>query len=142
MSPISATSVPLREGLFGETDAGPTLMASHCAQCDHTAFPRVDRCTNCRADDQETVEFGGEGKLLCATVVYMGNGRFSPGYSVGYVTMPPGLRVFGQLAFSGTEPPMPGTPMRLEIAPLWREGKHDVLAYRFMPAEEGNSHHA
>jgi len=107
MSPISATSVPLREGLFGETDAGPTLMASHCAQCDHTAFPRVDRCTNCRADDQETVEFGGEGKLLCATVVYMGNGRFSPGYSVGYVTMPPGLRVFGQLAFSGTEPPMP-----------------------------------
>ena len=128
------TSVPLREGVFRETTAGPTLLAGRCPHCDHTAFPAAEHCPNCRAGDQETVELGAEGELLCATVVHMGNQHFPPGYTVGYVTMPHGVRVFSQLANVGEELPAPGTPMTIEIVPMWHADDHDVVAYRFVPA--------
>lgn len=129
-------TIPVREGLFRETDDGPTLLAGQCAQCGRIVFPATERCLECGHDAIESVELGAEGVLLCATVVHMGNGRFEPGYSVGYVTMPHDIRVFGQITTSGDQPLPFGTPMRLEIAPLWREGEQDVLAYRFVPTSK------
>lgn len=126
-------TIPVREGLFRESDTGPTLLAGRCGACGRTVFPVTESCLECGHESIETVELGAEGELLCATVVHMGNGRFEPGHSVGYVTMPHDIRVFTQIAVSGDEPLPSGTPMRLEIAPLWREGEQDVLAYRFVP---------
>lgn len=135
--------VPLREGLFRETAAGPTLLASCCTACGHTSYPPAPRCLDCGSEAQEPVELGSEGELLCATVVHMGNNRYPPGYTVGYVTMPHGVRVFAQLAISaGEDLPAPGTPMTLEIVPMWREQEQDVLAYRFVPAPGKESAHA
>lgn len=127
-------AIPVREGLFQETDDGPTLLAGRCAQCGRTVFPATEHCLECGHRSIESVELGAEGELLCATVVHMGNGRFEPGYSVGYVMMPHDIRVFSQITTSGEQQLSSGTPMRLEIAPLWREGEQDVLAYRFVPA--------
>lgn len=136
------TPIPLREGLFRETAAGPTLLASRCASCGRTVYPAVLRCLDCGRDGQQTVELGAEGELLCATVVRMGNDRFAPDYVVGYVTMPHGVRVFGQLAGTDGKLPAPKTRMRLEIAPMWRSGDRDVLAYRFTPATVEEPDHA
>ncbi|PRZ43953.1 putative OB-fold protein [Antricoccus suffuscus] len=126
-------TISVREGLFRETNDGPTLLAGRCAQCARTVFPATERCLECGDDSIESVELGAEGELLCATVVHMGNGRFDAGHSVGYVRMPHDIRVFSQITTSGEQPLPSGTPMRLEIAPLWREGEQDVLAYRFVP---------
>lgn len=136
--------VPLREGLFRETAAGPTLLASRCTACGHTSYPPALRCLDCgREETQETIELGSDGALLCATVVHMGNDRYPPGYTVGYVTMPHGVRVFAQLAIAaGEDVPAPGTPMTLEIVPMWRKQEQDVLAYRFVPSLEKKFPHA
>ncbi|HEX7738657.1 MAG TPA: zinc ribbon domain-containing protein [Marmoricola sp.] len=132
-----STQTPVREGLFTETASGPTLLASRCDTCGHTAYPATARCLACGAEDLETVEIGDEGDLLCASVVHMGNGRFAPGYVVGYVVID-GIRVFAQLDTGGEEPPPPGTSMTLEIVPLWQQDDTDVLAPRFVPTSSAS----
>lgn len=129
------TAIPVRDGLFRETGHGPTLLGTRCDRCGRTVFPATERCLECGYDGIQTVELGGEGELLCATVVHMSNGRFAAGYSVGYVTLPGGIRVFTQIAADGEHPLPSGTRMQLEIAPLWHEDGRDVLAHRFVPVE-------
>lgn len=136
------SAVPLREGLFREGADGPTLLASKCTACEHVSYPATEQCLKCGNLSTEPIELGGGGELLVATVVHMGNGRFDAGYSVGYVNMPHGVRVFSQLDASADELPLPGTPMKLEILPMWREGEQDVIAYRFAPATKKESAHA
>lgn len=136
-------TIPVREGFYRDTDDGPSLLAGRCARCSRITFPRTEHCLECGHDAVQPFELGGKGELLCATVVHMGNGRFSAGYGVGYVMMPHGVRVFSQLAAPrGDRLPAAGTPMRLEIAPLWREGEQDVLAYRFVPTSSEEAVHA
>lgn len=126
-------AIPVREGLFRETDHGPTLLAARCELCGRTVFPATEQCLECGHHGVQTVELGGRGELLCATVVHMSNGRFEAGYSVGYVTMPHGIRVFTPIETDREEPLPCGTQMQLEIVPLWRDNDHDVLAHRFVP---------
>lgn len=123
-------TVPLREGLFEERARGPVLLASTCGICGQSVFPATDRCLACGGRSQEGTELGPEGALLCATVVHMASGHFEPGYTVGYVELQHGVRVFGQIAASA-DLPTPGTTMRIEIAPMWREDGKGVLAYQF-----------
>lgn len=133
---MTTATTPVREGLFRATDEGPTLLASRCASCGRTAFPAKPTCLACGAADPAVVELGAEGSLLCGTTVHMGNSRFQPGYTVGYVTMPHDVRVFTQIQALGGEVPPVGTTMRLELVPMWKEGDDDVVAHRFVPAEE------
>jgi uncharacterized OB-fold protein len=127
-------TTPVREGLFREGPDGPTLLAGRCPGCGHTSFPATERCLECHGRDVETVELGGRAELLCATTVHRGSPRFAAGYQVGYVILPGGVRIFAPLAGTPLEP---GTALRLEIAPMWRDGERDVLAYRFVP-EQGS----
>lgn len=136
------TPMPLREGLFRETETGPTLLASRCTTCGHLSYPAADWCPECHSDASEIIELGGEGELHAATIVHMGNQRFQPGYAVGYVVMPQGVRIFSQLGVTGDDLPSPGTQMRLEILPLWREDDQDILAYRFVRATRKETPHA
>lgn len=127
---------PIREGLFRETDSGPALLAGECAACGRTTFPSTSICLECGGEEVAPVALGAEGDLLCATVVHMGTGGFSPGYSVGYVVMPGGIRVFTQIVGAGEEPLPSGTRMRLQIAPLWPQDEPDILGYHFIPTPE------
>lgn len=130
----SSTSTPFREDLFRVGPDGPALLAGRCPRCGRVTFPAPEMCLDCRGGDIETVELGGEAELLCATAVHMPNRHFPPGHAVGFLVLPPGVRVFAQLRQVDHKPFRSGMPMKLEIAPLWREDDNDVLAYRFVPA--------
>lgn len=132
-------TIPLREGLFEDRGSGAVLLAGRCASCGHTEFPASVRCLSCGSRDQERAVLGPMGSLLCATEVHMGSGHFESGYTVGYVELQNGVRVFGQIA-AVAGPPAPGTAMRIEIAPLWREGDVDVVAYRFREVGQEADH--
>jgi len=130
----STSSAPFREGLFREGPDGPVLLGGRCTRCGRVSFPASDRCLQCRGQDIEAVELGRDAELLCATTVHMPNRHFPPGHAVGFVALPPGVRLFTQLRPVDGKPFRSGMPMQLEIAPMWREDDTDVLAYRFVPA--------
>lgn len=127
-------TIPVREGLFRETSSGATLLGTKCNSCGHIDFPATNNCLACRSPDLASVELGSEGTLLCETTVHMKTANYAPGYSVGYVSLPNGLRVFSQLRKDGGKPFKVGMPMKLEIATLWQSDGKDVQAYRFFPA--------
>lgn len=129
-------AVPLRPDLFRETPEGPTLLAVRCKSCGQVVFPARDLCLACRSGELTMIELGSDGELLCATTVHMPTQATRPGDAVGYVIMPPGVRVFTQIDKRGDALPEPGTRMKLRIAPLRTDGDTEVLAYRFAPAEE------
>lgn len=89
--------VPIQEGLYRDQDGHPALLGSRCRTCGHIHFPKAGTCLACRSSDVDVVELGDEASLFCETTVHMNTPHFPAGYSVGYVTLPGGFRLFTQL---------------------------------------------
>lgn len=129
----------VREGLYRIEPAGAdslraTLLGSRCGRCGHVDFPPAAACLSCRADEVHPIDLGNEGTLFCETTVHVPTPRFPAGYSVGYVTLPRGIRVFTPLRRAEGKPFEIGMPMAMELVPLWREEGLDVFAHRFYPS--------
>ncbi|OLT41646.1 hypothetical protein BJF85_04235 [Saccharomonospora sp. CUA-673] len=127
------TQTALREDTFRETPDGFTLLASRCHHCGHVSFPPATLCVACRAEALKPIDLGGRAELLCSTTVHMPSEHFAAGYTVGYVTMPGGQRIFTPLAPADDTPLTPGMPLKLEIAAMWQDDGTDIVAHRFVP---------
>lgn len=126
-------SVAVREGLYREASEGVVLTGGKCLKCKFIGFPQPQTCPECGSECIESVDLGAQGTLLCETTVHMRTEKYAAGYSVGYVTMAHGVRVFGQLWRPATGTLRPGDAMAVEVAPLWKEGDKEVMCYRFRP---------
>jgi len=125
--------VPIRKGLFvGEGNDG-RLLANKCEKCGHLFFPKVDICLNCFHEALEEVTLGNEGTLYSYTTAHMPSSHFDPPFSVGYIDMPEGVRVFSPLKMSGNAPFKVGMNVKLVIETLWEEEDKDVTGYKFSP---------
>jgi uncharacterized OB-fold protein len=129
-------SKSLRDGLFRRDGASVDLVGGRCATCGHIAFPRPGQCQLCRDTDVESYGLGDKGELFSFTTVHQRAANFEPPFTVGYVRMPSGVRVFSQLRATDGATFEVGMPMCLQIAPLWSDEGADVTGYLFIPAEE------
>lgn len=125
--------VPVREGIFRETHEGGVLVGQRCKACGQIHFPGGSLCLACLSEDLEPVDLSPEGELFCETTVYMKTAHFNPPYSVGYVALAEGLKVFAPLRPVEGRPFQVGMRMRVELAPMWEEDGKQVVAYRFHP---------
>lgn len=127
--------IPLRSGLFRIGPNGPALLGSRCSNCGHVEFPAGSICVSCGKQEPREIELGPEGKLFCEATLHMPTPQFSVGHVVGYVALSQGPRVFSPLRPVEGVPFRVGMGLRLEIAPLWRDGDKEVLGYRFYAAQ-------
>lgn len=93
----TATPPMFQSGLFETGESGPSLLGSRCRGCRRTFFPCVEVCLDCLADDPEPYRLSQHGVLECFTTVSMPALHIEPPYSVGYVALADGLRVFAPL---------------------------------------------
>ena len=126
-------TVILREGLYREGSEGPILTGGRCSRCGFIGFPRPQTCLECGSDALESADLGSRGELLCETTVHMRTDKYAAGYSVGYVTMAHGVRVFGQVRKPDATSLAAGESMTVEVARMWEEGDKEVLCYCFRP---------
>ena len=131
--------VPIHPGLFTMPDdpRGPHLLASRCRACGRHQFPAADTCSYCSGDDSELVIVGARGRLHLHTVVTTAppGYRGEVPYGFGVVELPEGLRVISRLTSSDLEVLRRDLPMRLEIAPLYRnEAGDDVVSFAYAPS--------
>lgn len=126
----------VREGLFRKDGEHAQLLGGRCKACGHVAFPQPSQCLLCRSPEVETYALGGEGELFTFTTVHQRAAHFEPPFTVGYVRMPSGVRVFSQLREIDGVNFEVGMPMRVEIASLWRDEGMDVVGYRFVPMQK------
>jgi uncharacterized OB-fold protein len=134
---MSGRHVPVRAGLFEETDAGAVqLLGARCPSCGRSLFPRSELCPYCSSTGVEAVVLSDVGELWGWTVVQTA----PPGYEgpvpfgFGVVELPEGLRIITRLELSDTDLDF-GLPMRLGVAELHdNDDGETIVTYTFVPA--------
>lgn len=119
------------DGVFECGDDGLRLLASRCRSCEKIFYPRVELCLDCHSIRLEHVRLDGKGRLECFTTVHMSSFRARAPYTVGYVRVPEGLRVFAPIECHGVELRV-GMPMRLSRHQIGEDAEV-ALAYCFVP---------
>jgi uncharacterized OB-fold protein len=72
------------------------LHASRCGHCDNLTFPPRLACPAC-GGIEDTVLLSGAGTLYSFSEIHVAPRGFATPYVVGYVDLPEGLRLFGQV---------------------------------------------
>lgn len=130
------SQVMLREGMFEKTGSGWLLLGSKCKNCSQIFFPASNICLNCAGEDTEKVELSQAGKLYTYTIVQMPAEHFKAPYAIGWLELPEGIRIFGQIRDWENNPLKVGMDMRITVEKLWEEGDdREVIGYVFRPAK-------
>ena len=98
-------------------DGAPVLRGARCADCGLVYFPPVGICPSCASTDQAAEDMPRSGTLYSETTVHGAPPPWFTPYSVGYVDLPNGARVFGHLRGS----PRIGDRVTLTTAVLGRD---------------------
>jgi uncharacterized OB-fold protein len=72
------------------------LHASRCGHCGNLTFPPRRECAVC-GGVEETVLLSGAGTLYSFSEIHVAPKGFATPYMVGYVDLPEGVRLFGQV---------------------------------------------
>ena len=133
----SVAAVSFRPGeLEIDADGSGHLLGSRCRACGAHFFPVRQVCAGCLGSDLETVRFSTKGTLYTYTVVRQSTPAFEVPYLLGYVDLPEGVRVMGQLTGAESDIHI-GSAMVLSIEPFGVDDDgNELLGYRFAPASD------
>lgn len=126
-------SVPFREGLFTSESGKVFLVGNRCKACGQSFFPSRPFCFSCLGKEMQTVKLGSKGKLYSFTTCHMPSLHFEAPYTVGWVDLEGGIKVFAPIVSGGAEELEPDMKMELVIEELWREDDTSVIGYKFRP---------
>jgi uncharacterized protein len=108
------------------------LHGSKCAHCGSVAFPRHPLCPACGEDSgQDAVKLSPAGTLYTFSEIHIAPKGFATPYVVGYVDLPEGVRLFGQIEGRASELRL-GQQVAVTLGPV-RTGASGsvVVSYRF-----------
>ena len=81
-----------------DEDGAVRLIGSKCVHCGAVAFPPHPSCPVCGAQGgQDTVQLSPVGTLYTFSEIHIAPKGFTTPYAVGYVDLPEGVRLFGQI---------------------------------------------
>lgn len=128
--------VPFRPGLLEVAGGKGHLLASRCPACGARYFPRRQVCARCFGDKLEPVPLSTRGTLYTFTVVRQSTPAFQVPYVLGYVDLPEGVRVLGQIAGCAPEEVRIGMPLALRVERVGQDQEgRPILGYLFRPEE-------
>jgi uncharacterized OB-fold protein len=124
--------IPIREGLFSGGVSGD-LMGVKCNGCKRILPPLSSICYYCYGTDLKNVKLSHHGKLYSYTDIYQPHKHFEVPYSVGYIDLPEGVRIFTPLKRKQGELFYVGMPMKLLVETLWGDKDSEVVGPKFEP---------
>jgi len=127
------TKVPFKEGLYEEISGKDVLIAAKCIKCGQVFFPKKSLCLNCMSSDLKTVNLSSCGKLYSYSTVYMDSEHFQAPYTVGWIDLPEGIRIFSQIRGWQEQPLKIGMNMYLSVEQLWKTSGGEVIGHVFRP---------
>ena len=125
-------AVSFHPGAFEAAPAGPVLLGSRCGACGQFCYPRAAACLSCGAAPLEELRLSRRGRLECCTTVHMPTATMDAPYTVGYVQLAEGLRIFAPLRGEASALTV-GAAMVLADFTIGRGDKRRA-AYCFVPA--------
>lgn len=96
VAPLPDLAELARSPISVNPDGAPSLAGSRCESCGATYFPRRLICFECRSTELREQSLSRQGVVYSWTTVRVSSSRPTP-YTVGYVDLPEGVRVFTSL---------------------------------------------
>lgn len=130
---MTSASLPvLPVAWMHDSDGEPSLVGSGCRHCDALVFPSAPVCPACMSESMDARWLSREGTLYSFTTMHVGPEHWTKPYTVGYVDLLDGVRVFAHLVDGARHI---GEPVELTIAELGRSLDGEVLStFAFRPA--------
>jgi uncharacterized OB-fold protein len=112
-------------------DGAVRLHGSKCGRCGAAAFPSHALCPSCgAADGQDKIELSPIGTLYTFSEIHVAPKGFATPYAVGYVDLPEGVRLFGQIDGKAADLKV-GQQVAVTLGPVRSEGDRAVISYKF-----------
>jgi uncharacterized OB-fold protein len=115
------------DALAADADGRPVLIGCVCGACGNRMFPSAPVCPMCMSEDIACAAMPRGGSLYSFTVLHVGPNTWKKPFTVGYVDLDNGVRVFTHLC--GTEFQI-DQPVELAVAEIGKtpEGKPIVTS--------------
>jgi len=91
------TGRQLREGDVAWVGSEPRLRAARCLDCDTRVFPAATVCPSCNGERMAELPLSDTGTLYAFSTVHIAPAMWQTPYTIGYVDLPEGVRVFGKI---------------------------------------------
>ncbi|MCL1593204.1 MAG: Zn-ribbon domain-containing OB-fold protein [Actinomycetia bacterium] len=133
----SAVAVSFRPAeLEVRPDGSGNLLGSRCQSCGAHFFPIREACSGCLSRDLDDVRFSTNGTLYTYSVVRQSTPAFEVPYVLGYVDLPEGVRIMGQITGCPIEDISIGMAVEMVLEPFGTDDDGNPLTgFRFRPAE-------
>lgn len=95
-------------------DSSAVVEGGRCTNCGALYYPRPAFCMACLSDALAPQPLSRTGTLYASTTIHVGSPRFGRPYTVGYVDLPEGLRLFGRVE----SPVAIGTEVDVGLGPI------------------------
>jgi uncharacterized OB-fold protein len=106
----------LRAADVVETADGLHLCGAQCAQCGTRIFPASGVCPSCNSERMQPLVLAAEGTLYAFSTVHIAPAAWETPYTIGYVDLPEGVRVFGKVEGAAQLAPDARVSVRIEPA--------------------------
>jgi len=111
----------------------PVLVGARCRACGERMFPRPPVCPHCMSEDVAAEDMPRAGTLYAYSTVHVGPRQWHKPFTLGYVDLDNGVRVFGHLR--GDSFAMGGR-VQLDVAEVGRdEDGKPIVSFVFRPVE-------
>ena len=104
-------------------------------ECGQKYFPPLEICPKCLAEGKmEKIKLSNQGNLYSYSIVHVAPKEFMPPYAIGYVDLPEGVRVLGQLITDDSVELKVDMNVQSELGRIGvDEQGNDVVSYKFRP---------
>jgi len=114
-------------------DGSPRLCGAECAACGTRIFPAAPVCPSCNSEEMKPLSLSGHGVLYAFSTVHVAPAAWETPYTIGYVDLPEGVRVFGKV--EGASALVPDAEVGVSIEPIDdpKGGSAPAFQYWFTP---------
>ena len=119
--------------VVGAPDGRLHLCAAECVGCSTRIFPAAPVCPTCNAEQMRPLMLSGKGTLYAYSTVHVAPAAWETPYTIGYVDLPEGVRVFGKVEGAAGLQPDATVQVRVELLPDAVPGAAGSFQYWFAP---------
>ncbi|MBU2552015.1 MAG: OB-fold domain-containing protein [Proteobacteria bacterium] len=133
-----SNQVIFHPGALEEQGGDLVQMGFTCDSCGKTTFPVYELCPFCSSEHGKKAPLSKVGTLFSYTVTRVPVGFYKPPIVAGYIDLPEGVRIFGQI-HADVEAVKNGMKLKMETGVIWTEKDGtEVIGYFYTPyAKEG-----
>jgi uncharacterized OB-fold protein len=133
---VKGNQIIFHPGALEKKDGGLVQMGLKCRSCGKTSFPIVELCPFCSSEDFDKVCLNKIGTLFSYSITRVPVGPYKPPIIAGYIDLPEGTRVFGQI-YADISSLRTGMKLKVKTGVIWNEKDGtEVIGYYYVPCEK------